>query len=179
MRTIIFTTKIEEECYQTIKENWFVGSRLHRVRIDNIDIDTSLQSLFNNVWVKEDNEYRICLPQCVNPQLPQKQKADYVLSLVLGISKYFDIRKDDLYIAFHSGDLFSLGDSRRKTGHVPITEIPCSPQILNEFRNYVLEENVFQFRHDCNRIANFLLDKEGDIVKLGEAMINFIKNETI
>lgn len=175
MKTIIFTTKDAEGCYQTIKDNWFVGSYLLQVRTANVDIDANLQSVFNNVRIKESKDYRVCLPQSVNPQLPQDQKVAYVLSLVSEIAKTLKIEKDDLYIVFHSGDLFSIGDPRRKTSHVPISEIPCSSVVLNEFIKYVQEGHVYQFRHDYNSIANYLLDNDGDVSALGLNMINFIE----
>lgn len=179
MKTIIFTTKESEDCYQTIKDNWFSKSNIVKVRVQMVNIDTKIQSEYNLVRVIESVDYRLCLPQCVNPQLSQEKKADFVLALVCEIAKEFNVEKKDLYIMFHSGDLFSLGDSRRKTGILPLSDISCSPELLSSFREYAIDGHLYQFKHNVNAVADFLLECEGDADALGNKMIKFFGNETL
>lgn len=179
MKTIIFTTKESEDCYQTIKDNWFRDSRIVKVRIQKVFIDTKIQSEYNNVRVIESCDYRLCLTQCMDPRLPQEVKADFVLALVCEIAKVFNSSKEDLYVMFHSGDLFSLGDSRRRTGILPLSDISCSPELLSSFKEYAIDGHLYQFRHDVNAVADFLLECEGNAEVLGNKMIKLFDNETL
>ena len=175
MKTIIITTKEAEECYQTISDNWFDNCTRFTVRVNSVKMDPRLQSEFNIVRVKESEDYRLCLPQCVNPLLPQEQKRDYVLSLACAIAKYFNVEKSELYLMFHSGDLFSLDDSRRRTGLLSVSDISCSPEVLSVFNMYTQGGHVYQFRHDENDVSELLLENDGDIAEIGQKMIVFFE----
>lgn len=177
MKTIIFTTKDSEDCYQTIKENWFSNSTFIKVRTNSEIIDTSLQSEYNHVSIIENHDYRICLPECVNPQLKQKDKVEYIFSLICSLIKVLKTSKDDtIYLVIHSGDLFELKDARRETGHVCYSWLNCSASILSELQEMVEEKHIYQFRHDSNDISDLLLypEKE-DLIWFCKSLIEIIE----
>lgn len=175
MKTFIITTKESEDCYKRISENWFEDSNLVSIHTDSSVVSSALQPEYNTVRVKIDDDYRLCLPSCLNPHMPQDKKVDYVLSLITEIVKMFDVPKNELYLVIHAGDLFDRKDGRRITGHVRFNWIHCSPKIFVAFQEVVDEEHFYQFRHNGNDVSDLLLEPEiEDIPSLCESLIDII-----
>lgn len=175
MKTFIITTKEDNDCYTRICENWFEDSSLIPIHTDSSVISTSLQPEYNYVRVKKDENFRLCLPSCLNPHIPQDKKVDYVLSLICEIVKKLNVPKSELYLVIHAGDLFDQKDGRRITGHVRFNWIHCTPDILTAFQETVEEAHFYQFRHNGNDVSDLLLEPEiEDIPSLCESLIEII-----
>lgn len=179
MKTIIITTKMSENCYNRIRENWFENCKSYKVKTDASLARYDLQSNINILRVIETEDFRVCLPTCVNPELGLDDRIEYVLSLVCTIAKYFDVPKDELFILFHSGDLFDIQDAMRKTGPLLFNRIYATPNRLKQLGNIVEEEHLYQFRHDSS-ISNLLLYSEDkDASYLCQTIIEIMTNEDL
>ena len=121
MKTIIITTKESGDCYQRICDNWFEGCSFLTIHTDTSIVSPELQPEYNTVCIKEQGGYRVCLPSCINPNLLQEKKVNYILSLICTLLKELKTSKNDVYLVIHSGDLFDLKDARRITGNVRIS----------------------------------------------------------
>lgn len=174
MKTIIVTTKMSDNCYNRIRETWFKNCKSCQVQTDASLARPDLQSKKNILRVIEAEDFRVCLPTCVNPELGLDDRIEYVLSLVCTIAKYFEVPKDELFILFHSGDLFDRQDAMRKTGPLLFNRIYATPNRLKQLENIVEEEHLYQFRHD-SRISDLLLySKDKDVSSLCQSIIEIM-----
>ena len=175
MKTLIITTKQKDNCYNRIRDAWFASGKSFRVTPNPMNLARpDLQFVINKIRVVENDEYRLCLPTWVN-DASLDDRVEYVLSLVCAISELFHISKDDLYVLFHSGDLFDTQDANRTTGPLYFEQLYATPERLELFEKVVKEEHLFQFRHDSN-ITNILFKSSGgDISTLCSAIIDRIE----
>ncbi len=176
LKTLIITTKQADECYSRIRASWLTNSKGYRVPIADAQLARpDLQFPINTVRVAENDDYRVVLPTCVNPDSPLDDRIEYVLSLICAISKQFQISRDDLYVMIHSGDLFDTHDANRTTGPLYFDDIYATPRRIEILKHIVKEDNLYQFRHD-SRISDFLLSSNnGNISTLCESIINKIE----
>lgn len=168
MKTIVITTKNPNVEYKKIVQNWFDQNycdqnkeSIEEVEVEStIDIDTSsYQSSYNNLIVRQDTNFRIVLPEAVNPNQKQQQKAEYVLDLLCIIADMFYVNKEDLYLFVHSRDLFNLEDSRSGYGIVYNDSLSCSTSMLRRIEQRIEDGHIFQFHHDDNNVKHLLVDK--------------------
>lgn len=165
MKTIIITTKESGNCYKIIRDNWFENCSFLTIHTDTSIVGPELQPEYNTVCIKEQDGYRVCLPTCLNPNMPQDKKVDYVLSLICEIIEKLNVAKDDVYLVIHAGDLFDQKNSKRITDHVCFDWIQCSTDIYAKTKQLVEEGHIYQFRHNGNDVSDLLLYPEEEEIK--------------
>lgn len=165
---------MSDNCYNRIRENWFENCKSYKVQTDASLTRPDLQSKKNILRVVEVDDFRVCLPSCVNPDLGLDDRIEYVLSLVSTIAKLFDVPKDELFLLFHSGDLFDTQDAMRKTGPLLYNRIYATPNRLKQLENIVEEEHLYQFRHDSSISDLLLYSKDKDVSFLCHSIIEIM-----
>ena len=168
MRMLFITSKNELGCYTRILQNWFQDSE-HLIILNhkgNLTLDV-------NYKVSESQEHCVCIPPCVDIDLPERIKTEIVIDELkktldgLALEKGYKFKKEDVYLLIHSGDLFPLGDARRENGRINISAFPANLQ--RNIKELVSNNHIFQFRHDKNDITIALLRMKGeDVTELFE-----------
>lgn len=175
MKTIIITTKKDDNCYERIRTTWFKNIVPKSICISPNVANTAMLPEYCIVYIKKSGDYRVCLPECLNPHLPQKQRVEYLLSLICSIIYELSIQKKDVYLVLHSGDLFDMQDARRRTGSLPFNWLNCTSDLLNRFCLLVEEKHMYQFRHDDNDVSDLLLySTDEEISSLCQSIIKII-----
>lgn len=174
MKVLFITSKNEHGCYTRILQNWFQDSE-HLI-ITNLKGNLTLDV---NYKVSESQDYCVCFPPSVDPDLPERIKTEVVIDEVkkilqgLSIEKGYQFKKENVYLLIHSGDLFPLGDARRENGKISISAFPADLQ--SSIKDIVSDDHIFQFRHDKNDITIALLRIRGkDVAELFEMIIKKI-----
>lgn len=163
MKLLFITSKDESGCYPRIIQNWFQGGR-HLI-INNLKGNLTLDVVYK---VSPEKDCCICIPPSINPDLPESLKTEIVVDELQKVLKElaseegFMFKKEDVYLLIHSGDLFPLGDARRENGRISISAFP--PVLQGGLKSIVLDEHIYQFRHDKNDITIALLRMKGDDV---------------
>lgn len=160
MKILIVTSKNEKGCYKRIISNWF---EVH----DSFNIKDLGGNIAKEVIYKtsHSNDCCICLPSCIDPDLPEAVKIEIVVDEVAKIlvkleEKGIKSAPSDVFLLLHSGDLFPNGDARSENGLVRLSTFPT--ELSNKLANIVSEGNVFQFHHTRNDITYALMGMSGD-----------------
>lgn len=161
MQILIITSKNEKGCYSRIIQNWFQSS-------DKMYLDYPNRVLEVVYKVSKSQDYCVCIPPCVDPDLSEGEKTDIVIDEVLKIveqlrKETYSFSEKDVYLLLHSGDLFPLGDARRETGLLPLSALETVNR--ERLKNVVSNENIFQFKHDVNDITLQLLRNQGNEIE--------------
>lgn len=175
MKTLIITSRDRDNCYNRIREKWFSKGNIIRVTTNARIVRSDLQSLQNNVRFITTEDYRLCLPSCVNPELSVDDRTEYALALVCAISVHFEVPKDELYVLFHAGDLFNIGDQNRITGALYFDNIYGTPERMDDFESIVEENHLFRFRHDSDISDMLLFSNDKSVSTLCAALIHRIE----
>lgn len=176
MKTLIITTKKEDNCYEKIRKKWFNDPERICVKPDAVLSQHNVQLLNNIVLYVQTKDFRLCLPNCINPQLKLNDRIEYALSLICAIAQEFSVSKQDLYVLFHSGDLYDLSDPNRKTGPQRFNDIYAKENRMDIFKSIVDENHLFCFSHTSCIWHMILYPGTNSISTLCAGIIDKIEN---
>lgn len=177
MKLLIITSKKEQHCYERIIRNWFQECEIFNIPNKNGIVD-EVKYKFSS-----SKEHCVCIPTCVDPELPEKEKTEIVIDEVEKILSHFrdnlhiNIEPSDLYLLLHSGDLFPLGDARRENGLLRLSAFPF--EYTDSLKKIISDGNIFQFRHTRNDVTLALMGMEGGDISLLFNRINDIISDAV